>query len=330
LGISRARPNPFLFLRLVWLLRKIKPDVVHTWMYHADLLGGLAAHLAGCGRVIWGIHHSNLSKNENKWTTLLVVKCCALLSRYVPTHILSCSQRAKEIHAVFGYAADKMQVIPNGFELDRFVPDTDARSSLRAELGLAPDAALVGLIARFDSQKNHFGFLEAAAQVRAQLTNVYFIMAGTQVDADNAALNTAISVRNLHSHVRLLGQRNDIPRLMAGLDVLASSSHGEAFPNVLGEAMACGVPCVVTDVGDSAGIVGSTGRVVPAGDMAGLARELLQVLRLSPEVKASVGVRARMHVASNYEIGHIARLYESFYTKSLEASLIPTLTDIHP
>ena len=317
LGISRNAPNPIKVLRLTWFLRQLKPDVVHTWMYHADLLGGLAARMAGCDRVIWGIHHSNLSNTVNKRSTLWVIKACALLSRYVPAQILSCSQRAKEIHAAFGYATKKIQVIPNGFDLNRFIPDATSRISLRAELGLAADTALVGLIARFDSQKNHFGFIEAAAKVHAESPNVHFVLAGTHVDATNTALHAAISAKGMQSHMHLLGRRDDVPRLMAALDVLASSSHGEAFPNVLGEAMACGVPCVVTDVGDSAEIVGDTGRVVSQGDMAGLARELIQVLRLAPETKMALGMQARRRVACYYEIGHVARQYEAFYRKMM-------------
>lgn len=315
LGMSRGVPNPRMVFRLARLLCQLQPDVVHTWMYHADLLGGGAARLAGCDRVIWGIRQSNLSKEVNKRSTLWVAKACALLSRWVPVQIISCSQRAKDVHAEFGYAAGKLHVIPNGFDLARFVPDAEARATVRSELGLVADTPLVGLIARFDSQKNHFGFVEAAAQVHAQRPDVHFILAGTDVDAANTRLNTAIAAKCLQAHMHLLGRREDVPRLMASLDVLASSSHGEAFPNVLGEAMACGVPCVVTDVGDSAEIVGPTGRVVAADDMAGLAQGLVELLRLPPEQKKELGTQARARVAANYEIGHVTRLYEVFYER---------------
>lgn len=313
MNLSPVAPDPLVVLRLARLLRQLQPDVVHTWMYHADLLGGLAARLAGCKRVIWGIRHSNISKIHNKRSTLWVIRACALLSRHLPAKILSCSVRASDIHAAVGYAAHKLHIIPNGFELDRFVPDAAARASVRAELGLAPDASLVGLIARFDSLKNHFGFVEAAAMVHMQLADVHFVLAGTGVDANNTELAIAIADNGLQAHMHLLGRHDDVSRLMASLDVLASSSFGEAFPNVLGEAMACGVPCVVTDVGDSAEIVGHTGHVVQAGDMSGLARGIVDVLRLSAKAKATLGVQARARVAANYEIGHVARLFEAFY-----------------
>lgn len=313
LGMSRGLPNPLMLVNLAKLLRQLQPDVVHTWMYHADLLGGLAARLAGCRRVIWGIHHSNLSKKVNKRSTLWVVKACALLSRVVPAKIISCSQCAKEVHAAVGYAANKLHVIPNGFDLSRFVPSDEARASVRAELGLESDTPLLGLIARFDSQKNHFGFVEAAAHVHAQRPDVHFVLAGTNVDSANAALNAAIAAQGLQAHMHLLGRRDDVPRLMAALDVLALSSHGESFGNVLCEAMACGVPCVTTDSGGPAEVVGNTGRVVAVGDMAALAQQLLEVLCLPWVERAALGIQARARVQAQYEIRHVTRLYEDFY-----------------
>ena len=222
------------------------------------------------------------------------------MSQWVPAQIISCSQRAKKVHAAAGYAPNKLHVIPNGFDLDRFVPDAGARASVRAELGLAADAALVGLIARFDVQKNQFGFIAAAAQIHLHRPDVYFLLAGTGVDDANAALNNAITLQGLQANTFLLGRRDDVPRLMAALDVLASSSHGEAFPNVLGEAMACGVPCVVTDAGDSADIVGRTGRVVAVADMEALAEQLLDVLSLHAAERGVLGKQARERVQAEY------------------------------
>lgn len=323
LGMRRGVPNPLMIWRLAKLLRQLRPDVVHTWMYHADLLGGLAARLAGIQQVVWGIHYSNLSKAENKRSTLTVVACCARLSGWVPRHIVSCSQMAKQVHAGAGYVDEKISVIPNGFDLTRFASDTAARANVRAELGLAPSALLVGVVARFDPLKNHLGFVRAAAQVLAQQPQAHFVLAGTDVDASNAALQAAIAAHpGLAAHMHLLGRRDDVPRLMAAFDVLASPSHGEAFPNVLGEAMACGVPCVVTDAGDSAEIVGSTGRVVPVGDMDGLARELVAMLNLPAAQRAALGQQARVQVQANYEIGHVTHMYEAMYERVAGNALI--------
>lgn len=315
-GMRRGIPNPWVLVRLARLLRQLQPDVVHTWMYHADLLGGLAARLAGCSQVVWCLRHSNLSKTENKRSTLAVVGLCARLSRWVPKLIVSCSVRAQQVHAGVGYVDEKIHLIPNGFDLDCFAPDAAARSAVRAELGLSADAPLVGVVARYDVQKNHLGFVQAAAWVVQQCPQVHFALAGTGVDVANTELQAAIAAHpGLAAHMHLLGRRDDVPRLMAALDVLASPSHGEAFPNVLGEAMACGVPCVVTDAGDSAEIVATMGRVVAVGDMEGLARELVMMLRLPAGERAAMGQQARQRVQENYEIAHITRMYETVYER---------------
>lgn len=315
-GLEPGLPSPAGFFRLVQLLKRLKPDVVHTWMYHADLLGGLAARLAGVSSVGWCIRNSNLDKEKTKISIRAIVGLCALLSKWVPSRILSCSEKARQIHVAHGYAAGKMVVVPNGFDLSRFKPDDHARRIVRAELGLDVDTPLVGLVGRFDPQKNHAGFFEAVGVVHRQMPQVHFVLAGKGVDWNNPALKQAIEKAGVFSNTHLLGLRSDMPDMMAALDVLASSSsYGEAFPNVLGESMACGVPCAVTDVGDSAYIVGDTGRVVASKDMAGLAQALVDILQLSATERLALGEAARTRVATHFEIGHITRQYEAFYAE---------------
>jgi glycosyltransferase involved in cell wall biosynthesis len=315
--MKSGMPSPLKFIHLVKLLRELRPDLLHTWMYHADLLGGLAARLAGIRSVVWGVRNSDLSPDLSKSTTLMTAKVCAQLSGWLPERILTCSDRAKSVHVNAGYREDKFVLIPNGFDIERFAPDSNARVSVRNELGLAPSTPLIGLIARKDSQKNHIGFVEAAARVHQAQPNVHFLLAGTGIDSSNGFLVQAIEKVDLLGHFHMLGRRDDIPRLMAALDVLASSSSfGEAFPNVLGEAMACAVPCVVTDVGDSADIVGDTGKVVPSGEMGGLAQNIVELLD-NPDQCRTLGLRARQQVKEKYEIGKVTRLYEAFYAEML-------------
>ncbi len=313
LGMRPGLPSPIAFFRLVRRLKTLKPDVVHTWMYHADLVGGLAARLAGVGAVGWCIRHSNLDRDTTKFSTRLVVGACARISGWVPDRILNCSDAARQVHVDCGYVADKMAVVPNGFDLGHFHPDAQARTAVRSELGAEGDTLLVGLVGRFDPQKNHAGFFRAAGLLHRRLPMVRFVLAGKGIDESNNDLVWAMEVAGVRHVTHLLGLRKDIPRLMAALDVLASSSYGEAFPNVLGEAMACGVPCAVTDVGDSAYIVGDTGRVVSSGDMDGLAAAMESLLIMPTEERRVLGERARARVAENFEIGRVVKRYEAFY-----------------
>lgn len=312
LHMRPGRVNVFKLLRLFAVLRREQPDVVHTWMYHADLMGGLAARLAGVKAIGWNIRHSNLDPALNKRLTLWIIKLCALLSRWLPRRVMVCSEAARRVHVAAGYAAEKMTLVPNGFDVERFRPDVGARASVRNELGLAPDALLVGMVGRFDPQKNAEGFVEVVNRLVTGFTGVRFVMVGTGLDAENASLSGLVTPEAA-GRLHRLGRRDDIPRLMASLDVLVSPSHGEAFPNVLGEAMACGVPCAVTDTGDSAEIVGDTGRVVSVGDMAALAEAVGSLLRLSFDSRRELGARARRRIQERYEIRKIVRQYEDFW-----------------
>ena len=316
-GMKLGLTSPAGFFRLLRMLKRLNPDVVHTWMYHADFLGGLAARMAGIAAIGWCIRNSNLDRDKTRFSTRAVVSLCASISRWVPARILSCSEQARQVHVRRGYTAEIMVVVPNGFDLAHFKPDEAAGKRARTELGIDSDTPLVGLIGRFDPQKNHAGFFEAAGVLHRNLPHVHFVLAGQGIDVGNSALMQIISQAGVLANTHLLGLRGDMPGLMAALDVLASSSWGEAFPNVLGEAMACGVPCVVTDVGDSAYIVGDTGRVVGSGDMAGLATALEEMISLPPSEKTALDGRARARIAAHFELGEVVRRYEDFYDSLL-------------
>ena len=314
IGMHPGMPNPFAFIRLVRRLRALKPDIVQTWMYHADLLGGLAARLAGIEAIGWGIRNSTLDVDTTKYSTRAVVNACTRTSHWLPKLILSCSEVARKVHVDLGYSADKMVVIPNGFDVELFHPNSLVCTEVRDEVGISSKTLLVGHIGRYHAQKDHKGFIAAAGMVHRRLPKVHFLLAGGGVDETNDQIVRALVEAGVRDVTHLLGLRSDMPRLMSALDVLVSSSaYGEGFPNVIGEAMACGTPCAVTDVGDSAYVIGDTGRLVQAGDVDGLAASIASLLLLSPDVRRELGKRARERVMEFFEIGSVVRQYEEFY-----------------
>ncbi len=249
LGMGRGKiPNPAAVLRLTVLLRRLRPQLVQTWMYHADLLGGLAARLAGNRHIVWGVRQSNLDADAVKRSTAYTARLCAALSWWLPQCIVCGSEAARRVHAGLGYAKKKMRVISNGFDLELFRPDPTARRFLAEELSFGDEAILVGLVGRFDPQKDHRTFVAAAARITADYPNVRFLLCGAGMEWNNQRLVTWIDSAGINDQVSLLGQRDDMPRITAALDLACSSSYGEGFPNAVGEAMACGVPCAVTDV----------------------------------------------------------------------------------
>lgn len=314
LGMRRGVPNPAGLYRFIRWLRQDPPHLIQTWMYHADLLGGLAAKLAGGIPVVWNIRHGTFAANDRKRSSHLAMKVCIPLSRWLPTRIVCCSEVSQRFHVDAGYAGAHMIVIPNGFDLSAFMPNPAARASVCQELAIAPETLLIGLVGRFDAQKDHQTFIQAAARLLQQCPEVHFLICGDEITWENSTLADWIDAAGIRHHCHLLGRREDIPRLTAAFDIaVSSSSHGEGFSNVIGEAMACGVPCVVTDVGDAALIVGDTGRVVPPRNPEALASNWHALIALGVEGRERLGRAARDRIAANFNLPVIVAKYEKLY-----------------
>lgn len=314
LRMRRGIPGPVSILKLAWSIRQCRPNLIQTWMYHADLVGGCAARLAGRTPVIWGIRQSNLDPQSSKRTTIWTVKACAWASRWLPVRIVCCSHVSQEVHFRLGYKGSKMLVISNGFDLEAFQPTPNMRVSVRQELDIPMNFPLIGIVARFDPQKDHYNFVQAAAHVHKRFPKTHFLLCGDGIDVQNGELAGWIEKAGITDCCHLLGSREDVPRLTAALDIATStSSYGEGFPNVIGEAMACGVPCVVTDVGDSGFIVGDTGRVVSPKDPVALAEAYMDILQLDDTEWLQLGRAARQRVEQYFSLPAITRQYETLY-----------------
>jgi len=278
LDMPRGRMTLSGLWRLWRLLRNERPDVVQTWMYHADFIGGIVARLARIPIVCWGIHHSNLEPGKSTRSTILVARMCAWLSHWIPHAIVSCSVQAASVHQALGYAREKFTIIPNGYNIVEFAPDSEARAQFRREMG-AERTILLGMVARYDPQKDHANLINALRLIKHKNESFQCLLIGPEVDINNHELCRLIENQDVKGNVLLLGRRHDIPRVMNALDInILSSGFGEAFPNVLSEAMACGTPCVTTDVGDAAVIVGDTGWIVPPSNSELLANAILEAI----------------------------------------------------
>jgi glycosyltransferase involved in cell wall biosynthesis len=317
LGMKRRLTDLSALLKLARWIRRDPPDLIQTWMYHANLIGSLAAKLSGGIPVVWNIRRSNLDHLADKRTTIWTAKVCARLSERLPVRIVCCSEASRQAHAELGYAGHKMTVIPNGFDLAAFKPESDSKLSVCRELGISKDAPLIGLVGRFDPQKDHRNFIHAAALLNVHVPEAQFLLCGDQVTWENSKLARWIEASGIAGRFHLLGRRDDMPRLTAALDIASSSSYTEGFPNVIGEAMACGVPCVVTDVGDSALIVGNTGRVVPHKNSEALAAAWNDLIKMGPEGRKQLGLSARRRVEENYSLPAIVSKYETLYQELL-------------
>ena len=313
LGMKRGALSILALIRLFRITRSFNPDIVQGWMYHANLFAILASKLSiKKPKVFWGIFHCIEDLSSRKTLFKLVVKIGAILSSQIDG-ITNNSFKSINQHAKLGYLADRTTAIPNGVNTDLFHPDYDAYKSVRRELCVSDGTYLVGLIGRFDPLKDHCNFLKAVQIIIATHSDVKFLLVGNGLDESNSWLSEQVRCLELNQKIFLLGERSDIPRLMASLDVSVSSSKSEGMPVVIAESMSCGIPCVVTDVGDSSVLVGESGISVPPCNSEALADAITNILDLPDTDRKSLGSSARRRVMDNFSLGSFVKKYETLY-----------------
>lgn len=307
--------------RLAARLRRLRPDLVQGWLLQGNLAATVGVSL---GRlhcpVLWNVRWTLYDLDSERFSTRTLLRISGRLARQ-PRRIVFNSRLSVSQHAAIGYPSERARLIPNGFDVDHFHPDPAARVAVRRELEIPADAAVLGMVARYHPMKDHAMSLRAAARLAERRPNAVFVYAGRGVDAGNDELKGLIDALGLAGRVRLLGERRDVARLYASLDVywLSSAAQGiaEGFPNVIAEAMACGVPCVATEIGDAATIIGQTGRVVPSRDWRAFADATAELLDAGPATLGRLGAQARARIESQYSLDVVARAYDALYVEVL-------------
>ena len=318
LNLPAGRVSLLALWRLYRFIKFHKPDVVQTWMYHADLIGGVVAQLAGVRNIFWGVHHTTLVKGESKCATIMVAKLNALLSTFIPKRIIYCAQQSRVVQESIGFAAAKGVVVPNGYNIQEFDPSSKSRLAFRNELEVQ-DIFLIGHVGRFHNFKDYPNLISSIGFVQQQNKDFKVALVGTDLDERNNELLCLID-NNAHIDIesfQLLGRREDISSVMNGFDIFILSSSSEAFSNVLNEAMACGTPCVTTDVGDAAVIVGETGWVVPPKAPQALANAILKAIEEKenrPQVWQARKQACRRRIVENFSIEKMIENYHHVWS----------------
>jgi glycosyltransferase involved in cell wall biosynthesis len=296
-----------------------RPDVVQTWMYHSDLLGGIAARIAGVRHIVWGVRTAAVRAEDGiPRATAAVRGVCARLSPHLPERIVYVAHCARRVHEQLGYDAGKALVIPNGYELPAV-----ARGRLRVELGIPEETLIVGSVGRFSVSKSPGQFVKMAERLSSRsIAQPSFVMVGRGYTWENDELVGWIRTTGRDAHFYLLGERQDVAACLAGMDIFCLHSAAEGFPNVVAEAMSVGTPCVVTDVGDAALLVDGTGSVVPPAQPNALAAAIAEMATLGPEGRRRLGEAARERIASYFSMQTVAGLYSQLYD-----SLVPVPAD---
>ena len=313
LGIPRGMPDPRGLFRLDRVLREVRPDILQTWLYHADFLGLVVKQLGYIPHLIWNVRCSDMSLASVSAVAGGLRRLLSWCSA-IPDAVIVNSRAGRLFHERIGYRPRRWEHVPNGFDTDELRPNLGARRFLRAELAIDDETIVIGLPARYHPMKDHSTFLEAAATLAETRPEVCFVLLGAGIDPSNRRLAKAISRRGIGDHIRLLGERKDMTEVYAALDIATlSSAYGEGFPNVLGEAMACGLPCVATDIGDAAELLGRTGIVVPPRDPQALAAAWRALIEIGAEGRRSLGNKARDRIVRDYDLGVAVARYEALY-----------------
>lgn len=320
LNLNHPFSGPRAILKFREVISRQRPELIQGWMYHGNLAASILHFLNPEGTsVIWNIRHSlNRLHQEKSFMRLLI--CAGAFFSKSPAAIIYNAHISLKQHAAVGYFPEKAHVIPNGFDLERFRPDPETGQKLRSQLGVPEDGILIGLIARYNPMKDHVNFLQAASLTAKKRPNVRFLLIGRNVDNPSSDLIGIIDALGLTDKVICLGERSDVAPFYAALDMASlSSAYGEGFPNVIGEAMACRVPCVVTDVGDCRQLVGDTGIIVPPKDPKALKKGWGQLIDMGSAARDNLGLAARKRIREKFAISRIAGRYETLYESMVES-----------
>jgi len=316
IGMTKNLFNIFALIRLYGAIRKTCPDVVHTWMYHSDLIGGLLARLLCVPRIVWGVRSADFFSSDTSLSTKLIVKVCAWLSTKVPHAIVYNSRKGLDHHNSLGYTKNNSHVIYNCVDTDRFKPQSSCYINLRRELNVADNRKIIGIVARYDYLKNHTGFIEMAKFVNDYDKDCDFLMIGANIK-NNKPLISLVRDRNILDNFHLWDSVPDIENIIGGLDAVIITSSSEAFPNVLIESMACGVPCFSTDVGDVRQVIYDKDWVVPIGDMKKLADVCIQYLELDMNIQKQIKDNIAQEVCQHFNSALMMQKYELIYAAKI-------------
>ena len=313
LGLVGPVQLPLAMSRVFSIVRRFRPDVVQGWMYHGNLAALFAKH--GLGRrlpLVWGVRQSLHDLAREKKRTLRVIRMSARWSSLADAIVYN-AYLSRAQHEAIGFAPEIGLVIGNGFDGRVWRPDEQARRSVRKELGIAPDTPLIGMIARYHPIKGHEVFMKAAAHMAESNQQVHFICVGREITQFHPTFRVYTQMRPLRGRLHLLGERRDVQRLTAALDIATSSSWSEAFSNSVAEALCCGVPVVATDVGDTHEIVRDAGIIVPVGDVEAMANSWHHLLDVGIESRRAMGKKGRKRILKRYSIESVACLYLNLY-----------------
>ena len=313
LGVKGILSFPGAFIRLIKVIKKYNPDIVQTWMYHANLIGGLAARLSGNRNVLWGIRTTDAIGVRSSKASKFIRRLNAWASHWLPSKIICVAKAARESHIKAGYSSLKMLVIPNGFDIERLRIDPTMRENYRISNGVENSDLVLGSLGRFHAEKDHHTFIRACDILLREYKQLRILLVGRDLDKNNAQLLEWINATGSADRFILMGEAADVVPCLSAMDIFCLHSRNEGFPNVLGEAMAMGLPCVATNVGDSSVLMGESGFLVDKEDSEALANSIMGMIEIGKSNRLELGKKGTSRIKSEYSIDHAVKMFDDLY-----------------
>jgi len=313
LGMPAGRVTINGFSKLMRLIRQFEPNILQTWLYHADLIGLVAGKILRIPKIAWNIRGSDSNFMNSQRISKIIARTCAIFSSW-PDAVFVNSEAGIITHEEMGYHPKNWKLIQNGIDTTIFAPDKASGVKVREGLNIPSENNVVGLVARLDPQKGHNFFLRAAKIVLEEKHNTSFVCVGIGASKYTEEIKQQTKDYGLQNSVFWAGVRNDMPSVYNSFSCsVSASAFGEGFPNVIAEAMSCGIPCIVTRTGDSPRVLGDTGLIVPTQDYIALAEGILKILSLPSKLHSDLGIRARQRVIDNFSLGKMVEQYSESY-----------------
>jgi glycosyltransferase involved in cell wall biosynthesis len=308
LGMRSITKVPIAFFKLRRLINQLKPDVVQTWMYHSDFIGGLAAKSLGINKIYWNVRNTKLSGRG--FGNFIFRKSCAFFSYFIPKNIIYVSNSAKDEHVSAGYVKSKSVVINNGFDVQYFSFQKSSRDKIRNEWGVAENDFLVCSIGRYADAKDHVTFIKSLKIAMSKKNNIFAVIVGKDIPGNKYLLE---EIGRFNDRFILLNSRNDIPAVLSACDLFCLHSITEGFPNVLGEAMSVGLPCITTRAGDAELILNNKKLTCDVGNSHDIAEKIVEVSEMALADLKELGEANRNRVVNNYSLSSVVDKYTGLY-----------------
>ncbi|BFM49626.1 glycosyltransferase [Marinomonas sp. THO17] len=315
LNVKSIMHFPSAILQLNKIIKDERPEIIQSWLYYSDLVASFASMLSGGQKIIWGIRTTELKKGS--YITAIIRKVLSWLSYWIPTKIVVVAEKAKEKHIEIGYDASKMKVIPNGFDIEASQVDLSSVSLFKKDIGISKNDFVIGCIGRLSQDKGQDVFIAAADLISQRFPSIKFLMVGRDLELSNSKVTGWINKTSYPDNFILVGERSDVSVCLKAMDIFCLPSRSEGFPNVLGEAMLAGVPCISTDAGDAAALGGENVPIAEINNSIDLANKLIDLLEKTVEERNELGLVLNQRIVEKYSVDKMVSRYIDLY-KELE------------